>query len=202
MKLLPTRLLLNVCAAAVILLAPFASAQNTDNDQAVTNAQLLKEMKALADKVATLEKRLSRYESDSGRRESASSSAKLNAKFHGDTDIPAAGPKDVASNPVANVSSNERDLFGLGYRSHSLLSIGAYGELKFGGQETSDGWRNGFDAGRIVLLPTLQVTDSITFNAELEFEHGGIANDADDKLTGAIEVEQAYVDFKFNDYFN
>jgi hypothetical protein len=53
-----------------------------------------------------------------------------------------------------------------------------------------------------VLLPTLQVTDSITFNAELEFEHGGIAQDDDDKLTGSVDVEQAYLDFKFNEYFN
>jgi hypothetical protein len=53
-----------------------------------------------------------------------------------------------------------------------------------------------------VLLPTLQITDNIVFNAELEFEHGGIAVDEDDKLTGSVDVEQAYLDFKFNDYFN
>jgi hypothetical protein len=53
-----------------------------------------------------------------------------------------------------------------------------------------------------VLLPTYQVTDNIIFNAEIEFEHGGIADDADDKLTGAIELEQAYVDFLFNEHFN
>jgi hypothetical protein len=203
MKLLPARLLLNVCAAAAVLFAPFASAHNTESDnQAVTNAQLLTEMKALAEKVATLEKRLSRYENDSRRRVSTSDDAKLKTKFQSNEDIPASGPKDVASDAPAIALRNERDLFGLGYRSRAVLSLGAYGELKFGGQETSDGWRNGFDAGRIVLLPTLQVTDSITFNAELEFEHGGIADDADDKLSGAIEVEQAYVDFKFNDYFN
>jgi hypothetical protein len=203
MKLLPPRFLFGVFAATVALCTSFASAQDTANDnQAATNAELLKEMKALAEKVATLEKRLSRYENASSRRDSSSANTKLDTKFHGNEDVPASGPKDVASSAVSNVSSNERDLFGLGYRSRAVLSLGAYGELKFGGQEAPGGWRNGFDAGRIVLLPTLQVTDSITFNAELEFEHGGIADDADDKLTGAIEVEQAYVDFKFNDYFN
>jgi hypothetical protein len=204
MKLLPAQLSLMVCAATVIaFFAPLASAQNSEDDnQAVTNAQLLKEMKALAAKVATLEKRLSRYEHDSSRPESTSSSAKLKTKFHGDADIPAAGPTEVASNAISSASASDRNLFGLGYRSNAVLSIGAYGEVKFGGQEAPGGWRNGFDANRIVLLPTLQVTDSITFNAELEFEHGGIADDADDKLTGAIEVEQAYLDFKFNDHFN
>jgi len=89
-----------------------------------------------------------------------------------------------------------------GYRSHAVLSIGAYGELKFGGNEASGGWKDGFDAQRIVLLPTFQITDNIIFNAEIEFEHGGIADDADDKLTGAIELEQAYIDFLFNEHFN
>jgi hypothetical protein len=192
-----------ICVVILAFLSSFAVAQNTPGDKpADPNAELLKEVTKLADKVATLEKRLSRYENDTSRRDSASSSTKLKTKFHGDEDVPASGPTEVASNPVAPVSANERDLFGLGYRSHAVLSIGAYGELKFGGQQASGGWKNGFDAGRVVLLPTLQVTDSIVFNAELEFEHGGIAQDDDDKLTGSVDVEQAYLDFKFNEYFN
>jgi hypothetical protein len=203
MKLLPPRFLLSAGAAAVVLFTSLASAQNTTNDdQAATNGQLLKEMKALAEKVATLEKRLSRYENESSRRDTPSASTKLETKFQGAEDVPAAGPTDVASSTIPSVSATDRNLFGLGYRSHAVLSIGAYGEVKFGGREASGGWRNGFDANRLVLLPTLQVTDSITFNAELEFEHGGIADDADDKLTGAVELEQAYLDFKFNDHFN
>jgi hypothetical protein len=55
--------------------------------------------------------------------------------------------------------------------------------------------------GRLVLLPTYQVTDNIVFNAEIEFEHGGIAFAADDKLNGTVEVEQAFFDIRFNDHF-
>ena len=61
---------------------------------------------------------------------------------------------------------------------------------------------NGFDATRVVLLGTYPIKENILFNTEIEFEHGGIAKDADDKLDGAIEVEQLFVDFKINDYIN
>jgi len=174
----------------------------SDSDTQPSNAELLKQVQALAAKVDQLETKLARYEKAS-------------------PDAPAEGPtnaesteKKVASQDV-NVGSSTSEpsaiednssvktpLFGLGYRSNAILIIGAYGELKFGGQEAPGGWRDGFDAGRIVLLPTLQVTENIIFNAEIEFEHGGIADDEDDKLTGAVEIEQAYIDFKFNEYFN
>jgi hypothetical protein len=85
------------------------------------------------------------------------------------------------------------------------LSIGAYGEIKFGWfQNPAAGgqWQNGFDAHRIVLLPTYAITPNIIFNAELEFEHGGIAFDPDDKLHGSVDVEQIFVDFLIMDQLN
>jgi hypothetical protein len=159
------------------------------------NATILKKMEELQAKVQTLEARLSKYESASPSSNSPLSRSILTENITSKN----APASDLATTPALD---SRPALFGLGYRSNAVLSIGAYGELKFGGQQTPDGWRNGFDAQRIVLLPTLQVTDSIIFNAELEFEHGGLAQDDDDKLTGAIEVEQAWIDFKFNDYFN
>jgi Phosphate-selective porin O and P len=59
-----------------------------------------------------------------------------------------------------------------------------------------------FDMARLVLLPTYQVSSNIIFNAEIEFEHAGSGFDNDDKLHGTAEVEQAFFDFKINDYFN
>jgi hypothetical protein len=84
------------------------------------------------------------------------------------------------------------------------MKIGSYGEIKFGSQQNpaaNGQWQNGFDMGRLVLLPTYQVNDYITFNAEIEFEHSGTGFDNDDKLHGTAEIEQAYFDIKFNDYF-
>ena len=85
------------------------------------------------------------------------------------------------------------------------LSMGAYGEIKFGSKQNSSDngrWQSGFDAHRFVLLPTYAITKNIIFNAEIEFEHGGIAFDSDDKLHGTAEVEQLYIDFKIIDQFN
>jgi hypothetical protein len=85
------------------------------------------------------------------------------------------------------------------------MSIGAYGEMAFGLQQNpaaNGQWQNGFDAHRLVLLPTYLITPNIIFNAEIEFEHAGSGFDADDKLHGTAEIEQVWVDFKIMDQFN
>ena len=96
--------------------------------------------------------------------------------------------------------------FGITYRSEGVsldsMRLGAYGESVLGRKESGNGLKNGFDANRLVLLGTYPISEDIIFNTELEFEHGGIAKDADDKLNGAIEVEQLFVDFMANDYLN
>jgi hypothetical protein len=85
------------------------------------------------------------------------------------------------------------------------MSIGAYGEMFFGLQQNpaaNGQWQNGFDAKRLVLLPTYLITPNIIFNAEIEFEHAGSGFDPDDKLHGTAEIEQVWVDFKIMDQFN
>jgi len=85
------------------------------------------------------------------------------------------------------------------------ISFGAYGEIKFGRWQNPDAggeWQTGFDAARMVLSPTYALTKNIIFNAELEFEHGGIAVDSDDKLAGSVDVEQLFIDFKIHERFN
>ncbi len=85
------------------------------------------------------------------------------------------------------------------------LSIGAYGEMKFGLQQNpaaNGQWQNGADINRVVLLPTYLITPNIIFNAEIEIEHAGAGFDADDKLHGTAEIEQIWIDFKIMDQFN
>ncbi|HWN52623.1 MAG TPA: hypothetical protein VNO18_22855 [Xanthobacteraceae bacterium] len=85
------------------------------------------------------------------------------------------------------------------------MSIGAYGEMAFGLQQNPAAggqWQNGFDARRLVLLPTYLITPNIIFNAEIEFEHAGSGFDSDDKLHGTAEIEQIWIDFKIIDQFN
>jgi hypothetical protein len=182
----------------MLVVVNLSFAESSDQ-QTAANVELLKEMKALEAKVASLEKRLERYENGDVRSEKTAAASRTKSS---DKAIVSPDENNTVATAEEITSSPGRPLFGLGYRSHAVLSIGAYGELKFGGQEAPGGWKDGFDAGRVVLLPTYQVTDNIIFNAEIEFEHGGIADDADDKLTGAVELEQAYVDFLFNEHFN
>src|SRR5262249_60637544 len=79
-------------------------------------------------------------------------------------------PSDAAAPPA------DKPILGLAPSPASGLSIGAYGEIKFGTMQNpaaNGQWQNGFDAARMVLLPTYAITDNIIFNAEIEFEHAG-----------------------------
>ncbi len=99
----------------------------------------------------------------------------------------------------------EKDLFGVAPSPVPGLRIGAYGEFAFGAMQNPAAfsqWQTGFDTTRLVLTPSYQFNDNIIFNSEIEWEHGGIATDADDKLTGEINIEQAWVDFRITPYFN
>jgi hypothetical protein len=110
----------------------------------------------------------------------------------------------MASDLAAPNKNNNNDLFGVAPSPAPGLKIGMYGEIKFGSQQNPSAngqWQNGFDMGRLVLLPTYQVTDNIVFNAEIEFEHAGAGFDNDDKLHGTAEIEQAFFDFRVNDHF-
>lgn len=99
----------------------------------------------------------------------------------------------------------DSDLFGVAPSPLPGLRIGAYGEIRYGVQQNPDAngqWQTGFDASRFVLTPSYQFNDNIIMNAEIEFEHAGIAFDADDKLHGSAEIEQLYVDFRIAPFFN
>ncbi|MGH6801511.1 MAG: hypothetical protein ACRECZ_08885, partial [Methylocella sp.] len=74
-------------------------------------------------------------------------------------------------------------LFGAAPSPVPGLVIGAYGEFAFGARQNPDAfnqWQTGFDTTRLVLTPSYLFNDNIIFNSEIEWEHGGIATDADD----------------------
>jgi hypothetical protein len=105
----------------------------------------------------------------------------------------------------ANATPGNKGILGVVDSPVAGLSIGAYGEIKYGAMQNpaaNGQWQNGFDAHRLVLLPTYAITDNIIFNAEIEFEHAGSGFDADDKLHGTAEIEQIFVDFKIVDQLN
>ena len=75
-----------------------------------------------------------------------------------------------------------------------------YGELDYTFlRENGNGnGGNSFDPHRIVLNVSSELSDWISFNSELEWEHGG--KDGGD--AGGVSVEQAYLDFNFTPAFN
>jgi len=105
----------------------------------------------------------------------------------------------------AGTTTGKKGILGVADSPVAGLSIGAYGEFKYGSLQNpaaNGQWQNGADAHRLVLLPTYAITPNTIFNAEIEFEHAGTGFDADDKLHGTAEIEQIFVDFKIVDQFN
>jgi hypothetical protein len=116
-----------------------------------------------------------------------------------------AAPPLLPPLPGGPATPGSKGILGVADSPVAGLSIGAYGETKYGSMQNpaaNGQWQNGFDAHRLVLLPTYAITPNIIFNAEIEFEHGGIAFDSDDKLHGSVDVEQIFVDFLILDQLN
>ena len=80
------------------------------------------------------------------------------------------------------------------------LSIGGYGEVHYNNLNAEDDDRDldEFDIHRFVLFFGYQFTDNLRFFSEFEIEHGGVESDGD-PLGGEVEIEQAYIEYDFND---
>lgn len=91
------------------------------------------------------------------------------------------------------------------YASKGGLSIGGYGEFLYQAKEgkLQDGTpgvgEKSIDALRLVLYTGYKFNQTIVFNSEIEFEHGGYS---DEHPEGEVVVEFAYLDFLLNSAFN
>lgn len=84
--------------------------------------------------------------------------------------------------------------------------FGGYGELDYiVKRENGNGkGANVFDPHRLVLYVNSDLSDWITLNTELEWEHAGVNEDlaSETELSGEVVVEQAFLDFKLQREFN
>lgn len=111
------------------------------------------------------------------------------AKVAAAPSAPSASKTGSASAPAAPDSASAN----LG----PATTVGGYGEL------TYNNYRNGnrnneADLRRFVLFFGHRFNDNLRFVSEAEFEHG--VTSADD--AGEVEIEQAYLDYRFNDAIN
>jgi hypothetical protein len=210
--------------AAQVVQSQAVQAQEARKDQGATasNDALLKKMEQMEQRIRLLEGELKQKDArDIARaRGQATPPAAADAKpadsgpvkqAKAQNSAGAAGKPDWATPAVRDLTGKTapvnapNTLFSMTDSPVTGLSIGAYGEVKFGMQQNPAAggqWQNGFDAHRLVLLPTYLITPNIIFNAEIEFEHAGSGFDADDKLHGTAEIEQIWIDFKMTDLFN
>lgn len=76
-------------------------------------------------------------------------------------------------------------------------TIGGYGELNYN-HYSNNGKNSEADLRRFVLFFGHRFNDNLRFVSELELEHGVTSRDD----AGEVEVEQAYLDYRFNDAVN
>jgi len=177
---------------------------------AVSNEALLKKLDAMERRIKMLEGQLRQKKAPAAASDRRAAAAARPAGPFAEAAAaaaPAAAPPAAApaAAPSAPAAPPNHAILGVADSPIAGLTIGAYGEFFFGAQQNPAAggqWQNGFDARRMVLLPTYQITDNIIFNAEIEFEHAGSGFDNDDKLHGTAEIEQLWIDFKIVDQFN
>ena len=78
------------------------------------------------------------------------------------------------------------------------LQFNFYGQLVY----KSGGGTTKVDAYRYVLIPSYKLSDYAKFVSEFELEHGGVKNSDSDRFSGALELEQMYIDVNINEHVN
>ena len=204
-KLIATASILGACGSAPVV----AAGANDDTSRPASaaekaNAELLKKLHAMELRMEKLEAKL-KQKQDPAAAAAAPPQAPATPRAARALALSTAAPPTSKAPSPTPTAPADNGIAGFADSPVPGLSIGAYGEIKFGAFQNPDAggkWQNGFDVHRLVLLPTYAITPNIIFNAEIEFEHGGIAFDADDKRHGTAEIEQIWVDFKIIDQFN
>jgi hypothetical protein len=100
----------------------------------------------------------------------------------------AAAPNAAAPAPTAAAGTSS---------ASGTTTIGGYGELNYN-RYSRDGKNSEADLRRFVLFFGHRFNDNLRFVSELELEHGVTSRDD----AGEVEIEQAYLDYRFNDAVN
>jgi len=102
-------------------------------------------------------------------------------------------PAPAAANSSPAVADSSSSSSNLG----PATTIGGYGELNYN-HYNNNGKNSEADLRRFVLFFGHRFNDNLRFVSELELEHGVTSRDD----AGEVEIEQAYLDYRFNDAVN
>jgi hypothetical protein len=191
--------------ASAALAGEYAALTPPASDEQSSSDAILKKMEAMERRIKSLESQLKQKGTTAQATPTTVSDAPSKPSDPSAASAPPAKKKSAQLTPLGPSSNPDKPILGLADSPAAGLSIGAYGEVKYGMMQNPAAggqWQNGFDTARMVLLPTYAITDNIIFNAEIEFEHAGAGFDNDDKLHGTAEIEQLWIDFKIVDQFN
>ena len=103
-----------------------------------------------------------------------------------------ANNKAEAANETAEVAIENIQQANTAEQSLAGISIGGYGELHYNNLDSG----SEIDFHRFVLFFANEFTDRLRFFSEFELEHAL----AGDGKPGEVELEQAYIEYDFNDY--
>jgi hypothetical protein len=78
---------------------------------------------------------------------------------------------------------------------HVQSGIGGYYDIEF--KQPFNGLGSSFDLHHLILQTSSYLHDNLFFNAEIEFEHGGLINTLSND--GELEIEQAWVDYTISE---
>ncbi|MCG8435533.1 MAG: OprO/OprP family phosphate-selective porin [Gammaproteobacteria bacterium] len=175
-------------ALATLLLAPVTTRAQ---DQAPDNAELYEIIKRQQEQIDELLRRL----------DDKNASQPAPARPAG------TGPSTTELLEIIEAQQDEIDQL-VGKRQSDLFElegrtvVGGYGELHYNNLDADDSARDfeEFDFHRFVLFFGHEFNESVRFFSEVELEHSLVEDTDDGSGPGEIEIEQAYVEFDFDDY--
>ncbi|MNS37869.1 hypothetical protein D3C72_701020 [compost metagenome] len=106
---------------------------------------------------------------------------------------PSAAPEATREGITSNKGPGGRNI--TAFDRAKRTGVGGYFDIEF--KQPFDGKPSTFDLHRLVLTTSSYLHENLFFNAEIEYEHGGLINAGTND--GELKIEQVWADYTIND---
>ncbi|MFN3431591.1 MAG: porin, partial [Candidatus Sericytochromatia bacterium] len=106
---------------------------------------------------------------------------------------PSAAPEATREGITSNKGPGGRNI--TAFDRNKRTGLGGYYDIEF--KQPLDGRPSTFDLHRLILTTSSYLHENLFFNAEIEFEHGGMINAGTND--GELKIEQAWADYTISD---